>query len=163
MDGRRAPHRARGRDTSEADDASPFLATEARYDVEVFVATHDRQAMLQREGRDPRVVRWNRTTEFLQRHANPWVHDRGRFGHGEDLKVRKMIPQPLLVPAAIPGPVGAIPKLPDHDDRDGDVRFDRQPGAYGRVAVDERRERVCIENHRRSSGSTTSNSLSMRR
>ena len=48
----------------------PRFPTETRYGVEMFIAAHDGQTILEREGGDPRVVRRNGTPEFLQRCAN---------------------------------------------------------------------------------------------
>ena len=127
----------------------------------MLVAAHDRQAMLEREGGYPSVVCRNRTAEFLQRHAHTGVRHGGGFGDREDFEVREVVGQPLLVLATVPGSTDAVAELSQHDDRDGDVRFDSQPGADRRFAVDERRQRVRVEDQRRSSGSTTSNSRSM--
>ena len=80
------------------------------------------------------------------------------FGHGQDLELRKVILEPAFVGATVPGPADPVPKLPEDDDRDGHTSLNRQPRADGRFTVDERRERIGIENHLRSSGSTISNS-----
>ena len=138
----------------------PALPLDADHHVEVLVPAQDRKPVLQGEGRDPGVVRRDRTTEAPEGHPQPGVGDSGPVRHGEDLEMRKVGLQPRFVGCAMAGLRDAVPEFAQHDDRNGRTNLPAQGVADTSIPIHERRQRVRVQNHVRSSGSMTSKTSS---
>jgi hypothetical protein len=148
---------SRGRMTDE----SPALSLDARDRVKMLVAAQNRQSVLQGKRRDPRVVGRNRCAALFEPDAQRRVCICRLFGHRKNVEMPQLGLQPLLIRRAVSRLGDPITKFSKHDDRDARSRLIAQYLAYARIAIDERRQRVGIEYHNRSSGSIPSNPSSI--
>jgi hypothetical protein len=81
--------------------------------------------------------------------------------HGKQVELMKMAIQPFLIGRSVPGACDAIAKLTENDDRNCRSRLPTQEVADDGIASHERRQRVGVEHHRRSSGPMTWNAWSI--
>jgi len=118
--------------------------------------------MLKCERGDPCIVGRNRAPCLLECDSNCRVGDGGVVADIHDFEIRQMFDQPILVGFAMSRARDAVAKFAEHDDRNSQSRFTAKEFTQRRVTIDKRRQRIGVQNHLRSSASTTSNSCSIR-
>ena len=139
----------------------PGLPFEMWHRVEMLIAAQDGQSMLQCQGRDPSIVRWDGTASALQSYAQIGISDCSLIRYRQNFEVRKVRFQPRLIGRALLGLGYPVAKFTKHNDGYCRTRLSPQNIANANVSVHERGERVGIEDHARSSGSMISKARSI--
>src|SRR6266545_6932601 len=79
----------------------PVSSLDVRDSIKMAVAAKNGQAVLDRDGRDPRVVSRNRRAIVFERYAQPGIRGRGLFGHGKNVELTQMRRQPPFISGAV--------------------------------------------------------------
>src|SRR6185436_18874352 len=104
--------------------------------------------MLYREGRNPGVVGGNRPSDLFQTRSQGRIR-RGCFGRDrENAEIIQVTVKPRFVGPAVPRRRNAVAKLPQDDDWYRGARRLSQDFSDGSLAINERGQRVRIEDQR---------------
>jgi hypothetical protein len=147
--------------TPQATGRSPFPPIQTRHGIEMLVAAQNGQSMLQRKRCDPRVIGRDGRALLFEHRPQRRVGSGGLVRDGYQVEVPQLRLQPILIRGTMPRLRNSVTKFPEHNYRDARPRLMAQHFANRRIAIDKCGQRVGIQDHSRSSASTTSNAPSI--